>query len=120
MIHLLIAISSKYAVCFFASTLSPPPPRPPSDPHLPSARRLPSARSQTRRALPAEVTSGQWADVATFCCGLVSGLCASVVTQPADVVKTRVQLTTLAAGGSGSLSHAIGMIYQVSGAEGGR
>lgn len=79
--------------------------------------------SQTRHALPAEVTEGQWGDLATFCCGLVSGLGASVVTQPADVVKTRVQLTALAGagggslgnGGSGSLGNAIGLIYQEGG-----
>ncbi|KAF0290805.1 Mitochondrial glycine transporter [Amphibalanus amphitrite] len=71
--------------------------------------------SQARGALPTEVTSGQWGDLATFCCGLVSGLGASVVTQPADVVKTRVQLTALAAGGSGSLTNAIGLIYQEGG-----
>ena len=60
-------------------------------------------------------TSGQWADLAVFCCGLVSGLGASVVTQPADVIKTRVQLTsTLATGGASvSLTNAIGLIYQV-------
>ena len=69
--------------------------------------------SQTKRALPSDVTSGQWGDLATFCCGLVSGLGASVVTQPADVIKTRVQLTALATGGPGSLGHAIGLIYQV-------
>ena len=71
--------------------------------------------SQIRGALPSEVTSGQWADLAVFCWGLVSGLGASVVTQPADVIKTRVQLTsTLATGGASvSLTNAIGLIYQV-------
>lgn len=70
--------------------------------------------SQSRRALPAEVTSGQWADLATFCCGLGSGLLASVVTQPADVVKTRLQLTALPTG-AGTLGQTVGLIYQEGG-----
>lgn len=70
--------------------------------------------SQTRRALPAEVAAGPWSDVATFGCGLVSGLMASVATQPADVVKTRVQLNGVP-GGSGTLGQAIVLIYQEGG-----
>ncbi|XP_037093904.1 mitochondrial glycine transporter-like [Pollicipes pollicipes] len=71
--------------------------------------------SQTRRALPAEVTSGRWSDVATFGCGLLSGLMASVVTQPADVVKTRVQLAGVPAASGGTLAQAVILIYQEGG-----
>jgi len=79
--------------------------------------------SQARLALPEHVTSGPWSDLATFGCGLVSGLMASVATQPADVIKTRVQLSGAVAGcnvgactGSG-VGQAILVIYQEGGSK---
>ncbi|XP_064171429.1 mitochondrial glycine transporter B-like [Anguilla rostrata] len=49
--------------------------------------------TQTKRALPPEVTSSLYAPLGNFGCGVLAGVLASVVTQPADVVKTHVQVS---------------------------
>uniref|UniRef100_A0A8C6LJ92 Solute carrier family 25 member 38b n=1 Tax=Nothobranchius furzeri TaxID=105023 RepID=A0A8C6LJ92_NOTFU len=48
--------------------------------------------SQAKRALPQEVTSAPYAPLVNFSCGVVAGVMASLVTQPADVVKTHIQV----------------------------
>ncbi|GAA6230355.1 solute carrier family 25 member 38-B-like isoform X2 [Lates japonicus] len=49
--------------------------------------------SQTKRALPQEVTLSAYAPLVNFSCGVVAGVMASLVTQPADVVKTHIQVS---------------------------
>ncbi|XP_026215275.1 mitochondrial glycine transporter B-like isoform X2 [Anabas testudineus] len=48
--------------------------------------------SQAKRALPQEVASSAYAPLVNFSCGVVAGVMASLVTQPADVVKTHIQV----------------------------
>ncbi|XP_021938650.1 solute carrier family 25 member 38-A-like isoform X2 [Zootermopsis nevadensis] len=48
--------------------------------------------TQTKRAVPHEWLHSNLSAPVSFSCGLVAGLLASVVTQPADVVKTKMQL----------------------------
>uniref|UniRef100_A0A3P8WGY1 Mitochondrial glycine transporter n=1 Tax=Cynoglossus semilaevis TaxID=244447 RepID=A0A3P8WGY1_CYNSE len=48
--------------------------------------------SQTKASLPKEVSSSSAAPLANFSCGIVAGVLASLITQPADVVKTQVQV----------------------------
>ncbi|XP_043956407.1 mitochondrial glycine transporter A-like isoform X5 [Gambusia affinis] len=48
--------------------------------------------SQAKASLPQEVSSSPPAPVANFSCGVLAGVLASLVTQPADVVKTHVQV----------------------------
>uniref|UniRef100_A0A674MKX3 Mitochondrial glycine transporter n=1 Tax=Takifugu rubripes TaxID=31033 RepID=A0A674MKX3_TAKRU len=49
--------------------------------------------SQTKKLLPPEVTSSSCVPLVNFGCGVVAGIMASVVTQPADVVKTNIQIS---------------------------
>ncbi|XP_071388827.1 mitochondrial glycine transporter B-like isoform X1 [Centroberyx affinis] len=49
--------------------------------------------SQAKRSLPQEVSSSCYAPLMNFGCGVVSGVLASLVTQPADVVKTHIQVS---------------------------
>lgn len=49
--------------------------------------------SQAKRALPQEVSSSPSAPLANFSCGVLAGILASLLTQPADVVKTHVQVS---------------------------
>ncbi|XP_051940086.1 mitochondrial glycine transporter B-like isoform X2 [Hippocampus zosterae] len=49
--------------------------------------------SQTKKTLPPEVTSSVYMPLVNFSCGVVAGVMASVVTQPADVVKTHIQVS---------------------------
>ncbi|XP_023268542.1 solute carrier family 25 member 38-B-like isoform X2 [Seriola lalandi dorsalis] len=49
--------------------------------------------SQAKRALPQEVTLSAYVPLVNFSCGLVAGVMASLVTQPADVVKTHIQVS---------------------------
>ncbi|XP_067353618.1 mitochondrial glycine transporter B-like isoform X2 [Channa argus] len=63
--------------------------------------------SQAKRALPQEVTSSTYAPLVNFSCGVVSGVMASLVTQPADVVKTHIQVSS----SHWSTAHAIRYIY---------
>jgi len=63
---------------------------------------------QLKTWVPEEVSSTQGSAAVHFSCGLMAGLLASLVTQPADVVKTRLQLSS----GSGlRLSGAVLQIY---------
>ncbi|XP_061703325.1 mitochondrial glycine transporter A-like [Syngnathoides biaculeatus] len=48
--------------------------------------------SQMKTNLPKEVNMSAFAPVANFSCGILAGVSASLVTQPADVVKTLVQV----------------------------
>ncbi|KAM9391909.1 mitochondrial glycine transporter A-like isoform 1-T7 [Pholidichthys leucotaenia] len=48
--------------------------------------------SQTKAALPTEISSSSSAPLANFTCGILAGVLASMITQPADVVKTHVQV----------------------------
>uniref|UniRef100_A0A3B1KBY9 Mitochondrial glycine transporter n=1 Tax=Astyanax mexicanus TaxID=7994 RepID=A0A3B1KBY9_ASTMX len=48
--------------------------------------------SQAKSTLPNEISQSGYAPLANFSCGVVSGVLASLVTQPADVVKTQVQV----------------------------
>ncbi|XP_069385611.1 mitochondrial glycine transporter B-like isoform X2 [Paralichthys olivaceus] len=50
--------------------------------------------SQAKRALPQEVALSGYAPLVNFGCGVVAGVMASLVTQPADVVKTHIQVST--------------------------
>ncbi|XP_041789786.1 mitochondrial glycine transporter B-like isoform X2 [Chelmon rostratus] len=49
--------------------------------------------SQAKKALPQEVASSACAPLVNFSCGVVAGVMASLVTQPADVVKTHIQIS---------------------------
>ncbi|KAJ8254449.1 hypothetical protein COCON_G00210610 [Conger conger] len=49
--------------------------------------------TQTKRALPPEVSSSLYAPLGNFSCGVLAGVLASLVTQPADVVKTHIQVS---------------------------
>ncbi|XP_061585157.1 mitochondrial glycine transporter B-like isoform X2 [Cololabis saira] len=48
--------------------------------------------SQAKRGLPHEVTAAAYAPLANFSCGVMAGVMASLATQPADVVKTHIQV----------------------------
>ncbi|XP_077462348.1 mitochondrial glycine transporter B isoform X2 [Stigmatopora argus] len=49
--------------------------------------------SQTKKSLPPEVTSSVYLPLVNFSCGVVAGVLASLATQPADVVKTHIQVS---------------------------
>ncbi|XP_061767664.1 mitochondrial glycine transporter B-like isoform X1 [Nerophis ophidion] len=49
--------------------------------------------SQAKKTLPQEVTSSFYVPLVNFSCGVVAGIMASLVTQPADVVKTHIQVS---------------------------
>ncbi|KAK7175496.1 hypothetical protein R3I93_002419 [Phoxinus phoxinus] len=49
--------------------------------------------SQAKYSLPPEIGQSSYAPLANFSCGVLAGVLASVVTQPADVVKTHVQVS---------------------------
>ncbi|KAG1966934.1 mitochondrial glycine transporter A [Pimephales promelas] len=49
--------------------------------------------SQTKYSLPPEISQSSYAPLANFSCGVLAGVLASVLTQPADVVKTHVQVS---------------------------
>lgn len=48
--------------------------------------------SQAKASLPREISFSPSAPLANFSCGIVAGVLASLITQPADVVKTHVQV----------------------------
>ncbi|KAM4603414.1 mitochondrial glycine transporter B isoform 2-T2 [Polymixia lowei] len=50
--------------------------------------------SQAKKSLPQEVSSSSYAPLVNFGCGMVAGVLASLVTQPADVVKTHIQVSS--------------------------
>ncbi|XP_030639156.1 mitochondrial glycine transporter B isoform X1 [Chanos chanos] len=49
--------------------------------------------SQAKKTIPQEISSSSFAPVVNFCCGVVAGVLASLATQPADVVKTHMQVS---------------------------
>ncbi|KAG7459322.1 hypothetical protein MATL_G00209430 [Megalops atlanticus] len=49
--------------------------------------------SQAKRTLPQEISSSHYAPLGNFGCGVLAGVLASLATQPADVVKTHVQVS---------------------------
>ncbi|XP_030649260.1 mitochondrial glycine transporter A [Chanos chanos] len=49
--------------------------------------------SQTKNALPQETSVSPYAPLVNFSCGVLAGVLASLVTQPADVVKTHIQVS---------------------------
>ncbi|XP_034151071.1 mitochondrial glycine transporter B [Esox lucius] len=49
--------------------------------------------SQAKNALPQEISMSLYSPLANFCCGILAGVLASLVTQPADVVKTHIQVS---------------------------
>uniref|UniRef100_A0A3Q3FL24 Solute carrier family 25 member 38 n=1 Tax=Labrus bergylta TaxID=56723 RepID=A0A3Q3FL24_9LABR len=66
--------------------------------------------SQAKKTLPQEVASSAYAPLVNFGCGMVAGVMASLVTQPADVVKTHIQISP----SHWSMADAIRYIYKVS------
>ncbi|XP_019876288.1 mitochondrial glycine transporter A isoform X2 [Aethina tumida] len=48
--------------------------------------------SQTKQLVPEEILNSGYASPVHFTCGVTAGILASVVTQPADVLKTKMQL----------------------------
>jgi len=65
--------------------------------------------SQIKQALPRELVGGELAAPCHLTCGLVAGVLASVVTQPADVVKTKMQLYP---GQFTSILHVLAYVHQ--------
>uniref|UniRef100_A0A673MXW2 Mitochondrial glycine transporter n=1 Tax=Sinocyclocheilus rhinocerous TaxID=307959 RepID=A0A673MXW2_9TELE len=49
--------------------------------------------SQAKYTLPREISQSSYAPLANFSCGVLAGILASIVTQPADVVKTHIQVS---------------------------
>ncbi|XP_051568213.1 mitochondrial glycine transporter B isoform X2 [Myxocyprinus asiaticus] len=49
--------------------------------------------SQAKKALPHEISSSSFVPLVNFGCGVVAGILASLATQPADVVKTHMQVS---------------------------
>ncbi|XP_049899624.1 mitochondrial glycine transporter B isoform X3 [Epinephelus moara] len=70
--------------------------------------------SQAKKALPQEVTSAAYAPLVNFSCGVVAGVMASLATQPADVVKTHIQVSP----SHWSMTDAIHYIYMEHGMRG--
>lgn len=60
-------------------------------------------------SLLSEVTSVTYVPLVNFSCGVLAGIMASLVTQPADVVKTHIQISP----SHWSTAHAIRYIYKV-------
>ncbi|XP_051988945.1 mitochondrial glycine transporter A isoform X1 [Xyrauchen texanus] len=48
---------------------------------------------QAKNTLPQEVVQSSYAPLVNFSCGVLAGVLASVLTQPADVVKTHIQVS---------------------------
>ncbi|XP_029948790.1 mitochondrial glycine transporter B-like isoform X2 [Salarias fasciatus] len=70
--------------------------------------------SQAKRVLPHEVTAAAYAPLVNFGCGVVAGVMASLATQPADVVKTHIQVRPSHCG----TAEAVRYIYTVHGVGG--
>lgn len=70
--------------------------------------------SQAKRALPHEVSAAPYAPLVNFGCGVAAGVMASLATQPADVVKTHIQVRRSHC----STAEAVRHIYMVHGAAG--
>ncbi|KAG7327095.1 hypothetical protein KOW79_010496 [Hemibagrus wyckioides] len=71
--------------------------------------------SQSKRALPHELVSSGLAPLLNFTCGVFAGILASMVTQPADVVKTHMQINPTR---YSSTRHALHTIYTEHGVRG--
>ncbi|KAM8879347.1 mitochondrial glycine transporter B-like isoform 1-T1 [Spinachia spinachia] len=69
---------------------------------------------QAKKATPPEVTSSPYAPLVNFSCGVAAGVMASLATQPADVVKTHIQISP----SHWSTMDAIRYIYMEHGAAG--
>lgn len=48
--------------------------------------------SQTKQMIPRDILESAMASPAHFSCGVIAGVLASIVTQPADMLKTKMQL----------------------------
>lgn len=48
--------------------------------------------TQLKKATPPELRKSEYVAPTHFACGIIAGICASIVTQPADVLKTKMQL----------------------------
>ncbi|KAF3852306.1 hypothetical protein F7725_005661 [Dissostichus mawsoni] len=70
--------------------------------------------SQAKKALPEEVSSSAYAPLVNFSCGMAAGVMASLATQPADVVKTHIQVSP----SHWSTTNAIRYIYREHGMAG--
>ncbi|KAK1785622.1 hypothetical protein P4O66_018981, partial [Electrophorus voltai] len=64
--------------------------------------------SQAKSRLPTEISQSAYAPLANFSCGVLAGVLASLLTQPADVVKTHIQVSPHLFGRS---TDAVGYIY---------
>ncbi|XP_043097818.1 mitochondrial glycine transporter B isoform X1 [Puntigrus tetrazona] len=51
--------------------------------------------SQAKKALPQEISSSSFVPLVNFGCGVVAGILASLATQPADVIKTHMQVSPM-------------------------
>ncbi|XP_046660858.1 mitochondrial glycine transporter B-like isoform X2 [Homalodisca vitripennis] len=71
--------------------------------------------SQIKQALPKELMVGDLAAPTHFTCGLLAGVLASLVTQPADVIKTKMQLYP---GRYRSILHVMVFLHQKYGVKG--
>lgn len=71
--------------------------------------------TQSKKSLPPELVSAPCAPLLNFSCGIFAGVLASLVTQPADVVKTRVQVSP---GKFGGTKEAIVYIFRTDGVRG--
>uniref|UniRef100_A0A3Q3W2G7 Solute carrier family 25 member 38 n=1 Tax=Mola mola TaxID=94237 RepID=A0A3Q3W2G7_MOLML len=69
--------------------------------------------SQTKAMLPKDISMSASAPLANFSCGILAGILASLITQPADVVKTHVQVKPQL-----RTAKAIGYIYMENGLQG--
>ncbi|XP_039622360.1 mitochondrial glycine transporter B isoform X1 [Polypterus senegalus] len=71
--------------------------------------------TQTKRIFPAEVLSSSYTPLLNFSCGVFAGVLASVLTQPADVIKTQVQVSP---GKFRQTGEVVSFIFQTSGVAG--
>jgi len=71
--------------------------------------------TQTRKLCPNSLKEGQFSSLVFFSCGVVSGSMASLLTQPADVIKTQLQLFPER---FGNTTEAIIHIYKTNGLNG--
>ncbi|XP_068607417.1 mitochondrial glycine transporter B [Brachionichthys hirsutus] len=67
--------------------------------------------SQAKKWVPPGVASSSCAPLVNFSCGMVAGIMASLVTQPADVVKTHIQISPSQRSTTETIRH----VYQING-----
>ncbi|XP_014679058.1 PREDICTED: solute carrier family 25 member 38-A-like [Priapulus caudatus] len=70
---------------------------------------------QTHNLVPKQTMEGQYVPLVHFSCGIVSGVLASAATQPADVIKTKIQIFP---GRFSSVTHVVRYVYRVYGIQG--